>query len=165
MARPLAGGAVSASSGETLNTSPSPSGHIWTKTEHIQAKTGHIRANSGHIQAKTEHIAGAMVNTCLSNESCVSPDPSFPRAPLSVVIFQSTLRLMVPALASPECPPLRPPLLLVVNLFSRPVALSGRPVTDLASLSPQGLRSATNPENSDTRQKNRQKLSLASPSP
>ena len=72
---------------------------------------------------------------------------------------------MVPALASPECPPLRPPLLLVVNLFSRPVALSGRPVTDLASLSPPGLRSATNPENSDTRQKNRQKLSLASPSP
>ena len=95
MARPLAGGAVSASSGETLNTSPSPSGHIWTKTEHI-------RANSGHIQAKTEHIAGAMVNTCLSNESCVSPDPSFPRAPLSVVIFQSTLRLIVPALTSPD---------------------------------------------------------------
>ncbi len=88
MARPLAGGAVSASSGETLNTSPSPSGHIWTKTE--------------HIQAKTEHIAGAMVNTCLSNESCVSPDPSFPRAPLSVVIFQSTLRLIVPALTSPD---------------------------------------------------------------
>ena len=104
MARPLAGGAVSASSGETLNTSPTSK---WTtspasKTEHIQAKTEHIRANSEHIQAEIGHIAGAMVNTCLSNESCVSPDPSFPRAPLSVVIFQSTLRVMVPALASPD---------------------------------------------------------------